>query len=210
MMIATGNLKGGCGCTTVLLLLAHHLSLDGKKVYLIDLSTNGALNLLYHRSMLLLENLPFEFFRSDERSAQVLVEKLKQDQAILLIDMPKTLVSKKLQDILVKVDCFIIPFQYTLLSLHAASAFSLLSAKFSKDSRQIFLPNNNFAGDFSGELWVQQESLRSIGKLSSAIPAVAPLINLRSMSISPAALFQLDPTLRLLCGQYLFNSNLNP
>ncbi|MDN3586153.1 hypothetical protein QWY86_05715 [Pedobacter aquatilis] len=203
MIISTGNLKGGCGCTTVLLLLAHHLSYSGKKVYLIDLSIEGALNLLYHRSLLLLECLPFEFFRTDEHKVNSLLARLEGDQGIILIDIPKTLSSKKVQEVFAKVNYFIIPFQYGLLSVHSASAFSLLIRGFAERSKSIFLPNNNPPEDIPDELWEQQQSLRALGQLSSSIPVVFPLITLRSMHLAPACLFQLSPSLNLLCGQYL-------
>lgn len=204
MMISTGNLKGGCGCSTVLLLLAHHLSYCGEKVYLIDLNTQGSLTLLYQRSLLLQEKLPFEFFNSDEHKAATLIKRLIQDNSSILIDAPKQNTSPKLLQILRDVDCFIIPFQYVFTTLHASVGFSLLSKKLAADSKSIFLPNNNLTSDFPEEFWEQQESLRAIGKLSSAIPPLAPLINLRSMQLPPACLFELAPSLNLLCERYLF------
>lgn len=204
MMISTGNLKGGCGCSTVLLLLAHHLAYCGEKVFLIDLNAQGSLNLLYRRSMLLQERLPFEFFRADEHRADALVKKLIQGNPLILIDAPKEIAATKLQQILREVDCFIIPFQYLFTTLHASAGFSLLSKKLAARSKSIFLPNNNLSYDSPEEFWEQQESLRAMGKLSSAIPTVAPLINLRSMQVPPSCLFELQPSLNLLCEGYLF------
>jgi len=205
MIISIASLKGGCGCSSLLVLLAHHLSISGKTVYLIELSLPGSLDLLYCRSKLLEEQLPFEFFRSDMQKASLLIDRLNEQDHMLLIDIPKTFSDRNLQVILEKVDRFIIPFQYDLISLHAASGFSLLINKFSLNSKSIFLPNRNGDTHFDEELQSRQEMLRSLGALSAPIPLIVPLINLRSMQLPPACLFELAPSLQLLCNQYLFN-----
>jgi len=205
MIIATGNLKGGCGCSSMLLLLAHYLASTSKIVYLIDLSLQGSLDLLYSRSLLLKERLPFEFFRADTAKALLLVSRLDQENTVILLDLPKTFGEENLQSIIEKIDRFIIPFQYQFTGLHAATGFSLLIKRFAKQSKSIFMPNMNSPSEFLDRLWESQEMLRSIGQLSAAIPLVPAMMNLRSMYLPPACLFQLSPTLELLCNQYLFN-----
>lgn len=209
MIISTGNLKGGCGCSSLLLLLAHYLAGGPKTVYLIDLSLQGSLDLLYSRSLLLKERLPFEFFRSDIAKALFLIGRLEEENTVILLDLPKTFGEENLQSVIKKTDRFIIPFQYEFTSLHAATGFSLLIKRFAKHSKSIFLPNMNSPNEFPDRLWESQEMLRSIGQLSAAIPLVPAMMNLRSMDLPPACLFQLSPTLQLLCNQYLFNP-LNP
>ena len=209
MIISTGNLKGGCGCSSLLLLLAHYLSGGPKTVYLIDLSLQGSLDLLYSRSLLLKERLPFGFFRSDIAKALFLIGRLEEQNAVILLDLPKTFGEENLQSIIEKIDRFIIPFQYGFTSLHAATGFSLLIKRFVKESKSIFLPNMNRPNQRNDALLENQEMLRSLGWLSAAMPQVPAMMNLRSMHLPPACLFQLSPTLQLLCNQYLFNP-LNP
>ncbi|MFC3560185.1 P-loop NTPase family protein [Pedobacter jamesrossensis] len=205
MIISSSNLKGGCGCSSLLMLLAHYLSGGTKTVYLIDLSLQGTLDLLYNRSLLLKEQLPFEFFRSDIAKAPVLIGRLMGEDSIILLDIPKTFGEKSLHVVLEQIDRFIIPFRYELIALHAATGFSLLIKRFACHSKSIFLPNMHAPDEFPEELWENQEMLRSIGQLSAAIPTVPAMMNPRSMGLPPACLFQLAPALELLCNQYLFN-----
>lgn len=204
MIIALSNLKGGCGCTTLSLVLAHYFSQKKKQVFLIDLTYEGSLEVLYSKSMLLNERLPFEFFTSDLNRIEVLIDKLQAEkEAVILLDLPKAFANPSLMRLMRCVEIFIIPIQYGVLNTSAASRFALLSSKISPMSSSIFLPNMSSSGGFDDELSAQQKSLRSLGDLSSAISLHPALLELPSMSLPPSCLYELAVSLDLLYSKYI-------
>lgn len=204
MIIALSNLKGGCGCTTIALLLAHYFSQKKKQVFLIDLTYDGSLEVLYSKSMLLNERLPFEFFNSDLSKIGFLIGKLKTEKnAIILLDLPKLFASQSLMSLMTLVEIFIIPFHYGLLSTSAACRFAILSSKISPMSSRIFLPNMTSSGSLDDECFEQQKSLRSLGDLSSAISLHPAMLELRSLNLPPSCLYELAISLNLLYSNYI-------
>ncbi|RZJ69580.1 MAG: hypothetical protein EOO45_13480 [Flavobacterium sp.] len=204
MIITLSNLKGGCGCTTLSLLLAHYFSQKKKQVFLIDLTYDGSLEVLYSKSLLLHERLPFDFFTSDLHKVEFLIDKLKGEKdAIILLDLPKVFANQQLMRIMTFVEIFIVPFQYGFISTIATTRFAILSAKISPMSTSIFLPNMVLPGDFNDDFIEQQKSLRSLGHLSSAISLHPALIELRSMLLPPSCLYEIAISFDLLYSKYL-------
>ena len=204
MIIALSNLKGGCGCTTLSILLAHYFSQKKKQVFLIDLTYDGSLEVLYSKSLLLHERLPFECFTPDLHKIEFLIDKLEGEKdAIILLDLPKVFANQQLMRIISLVEIFIVPFQYGLISTTAAIRFAILSAKISPMSTSIFVPNMVLSGDFNDGFIDQQKSLRSLGSLSSAISHHPAMLELRSMYLPPSCLFELAISLDLLYSKYI-------
>ncbi|WP_231426451.1 hypothetical protein [Pedobacter sp. Leaf250] len=203
MNIAFSNLKGGCGSTTLVLLMAHYLASLNKTVYLIDLTYERSLEMLHQRSLLLEENLPFEFFASDLSKAPLLINKLSREDVVLLFDLPKLSEDQLYIRIFKEINTFIIPFTYGTLGISAAIRYALIAAKVAKNSNSIFLPNGQ-GEHVNGEHSISaQRLLRELGKLSAPLSFHLGLQSLESLSISAQILFDFWAPLGLLSDQYL-------
>jgi len=203
MNIAFSNLRGGCGSTTLTLLMAHYLASLNKTVFLIDLTYERTLELLHQQSVLLEEKLPFKFFATELSKAPLLLEKLSQQDAVLLLDLPKLSENEPLIKFISKVDIFVIPFSYGAVGFNAAIRYAVMTAKLTNKSSLIFLPNDRGEAQNGSNLEVQQQLLRKLGKLSAPLSFHLGLYGLESLSISAQILFDFWATLGLLSAQYL-------
>lgn len=203
MNIAFSNLKGGCGSTTLVLLMAHYLASLNKTVYLIDLTHERSLEMLHQKSLLLEEKLPFEFFSADLSKAQLLINRLSRGDEVLLFDLPKLSEDQHYLRIFTQINTFIIPFTYGTLGISAAVRYALIASKLAKHANSIFLPNGqgeNITGEHSSSA---QQLLRKLGKLSAPLSFHLGLHSLESLSIPAQILFDFWAPLGLLSDQYL-------
>jgi len=211
-MITMSNFKGGSGATTLLLLLAHYLANIGKKVVLIDTTLDQHLTRLHDRSVLLEEQLPFEFFSSSLSKVQMLIQRLNHDQAhTVLIDLPQFSFDADIFAIYKKLSIIIIPFQYGMLGLGPTIRFAITANRVIPKAKLIFLPNQLFANYLDADLLAeQQNALRLIGQLSTSIDLLSGLMQLASMHIPPICLISSAASLELLINQYIFPINYSP
>lgn len=203
MNIAFSNLRGGCGSTTLILLMAHYLASLTKTVYLIDLTYERTLELWHRHSVLLEEKLPFEFFATELSNAPLLLQKFSRQDALLLLDLPKLSENEQFLKLIKQIDAFVIPFSYGAAGFNAAIRYAVMIAKMTPESSLIFLPNDWGEGQKGSNLEAHQRLLRKLGSLSAPLSFHIGLQGLESLSIATQVLFDFWATLRILSAQYL-------
>lgn len=205
-MITLTNFKGGVGSTTLLLLLAHFLASLGKKVYLIDCSEDQYLTALHQRSVLLEEDLPFEFFSCQPEQVNLITGRLNTNKdEFILIDLPKLSLNKAIFSLYQKLSIIIIPFQYGMLGLSPSIRFALTASKVLAGCKLIYLPN--ILPEHSQEqIPEQQNVLRSLAPLTAPLYYQQGLSHLNSLHIPPIWLVNCSASLEVLCRHYIFST----
>lgn len=206
MIITINSSKGGAGSTTMLLLLAHYLGNQHEQVYLIDLTSEQSLVQLHLRSLLLEERLPFEFFSSSLSKSSLLIDRLeKQQNALLLLDLPKLSNDELLQSLYLRVERFVVPFQYGMLGISTSIYYASSISKAYPLVPLIFICNDLFSYQRNHQSDDQLEALRVYGKISPGISHMIPLSALNTLQISPACIFECKASLEVLNKIYLCN-----
>lgn len=207
MILTINSSKGGAGSTTMLLLLAHYLGSRHGQVYLIDITSEQSLTQLHRRSILLEEQLPFEFFSSTLSKSNLLIDRLeKEPNVLLLLDLPKLSGDELLQSLYSRVERFVVPFQFGMLGISTSIHYALSISKAYPTVPLIFVCNDFSSYRQDHQSHEQQEALQVYGKISPGISHMIPLSALNSLQISPACIFECQANLEVLNKIYLFNN----
>lgn len=143
MLILIGNQKGGCGKSTLTLLLANYLA-NEKKV------NSTVLDMDYQQSLYaksekakILENEPlYEIVPAHLESFPLMKKKLlasKRDR--IIIDLPGKMDDDGLIPIFAAADLILCPFSYDEFSVDSTVLFAMVIRKINKDAPLVFIPN---------------------------------------------------------------------
>jgi len=204
MVIAFGNTKAGTGKSSLLLLLASYLSSLHRRVYLIEVGDNGALNQFHQRSKILEHSLPFEYFACGLSGANLLISRLSAEaETFILVEFPSEGYNEDIVPLFLAADLLVIPFCYDVPTLHSSVYFACLSRRIKKGISLLFLPNrvsSRAAHDLREET---DRVLRQIAPVCAGITEHIGFQRISSMSLGAAFLKRSLPVLDLIYHHYL-------
>jgi len=205
MVIAFGNIKPGTGKSTLLLLLANYLASKGKKkIYLVDMQTEGALGLLFERSRMLEHQLPFEYFHCDlERFTLLFARLASEKDAYILIELPSSMHDERILSVFSELQILICPFCYDSPTLNSTIYFASLARRIKPQLTILFLPNriiSSAAYEFKQEI---DELLRQISPLCPGVGEHIGFQRISSLQLQPALIGRYCATLDLIYSLYL-------
>ena len=204
MVIAFGNVKPGTGKSTLLLLLANYLASKGKKkIYLVDMQTEGALGLLFERSRILEHQLPFEYFHCDLDHFALLFARLASVDAYILIELSSSMHDERILSVFSELQILICPFCYDSPTLNSSIYFASLARRIKQHLEILFLPNrivSSAAYEFKPEI---DGLLRQIAPLCPGIGEHIGFQRISSLQLPPALIDRSCATLDLIYSLYL-------
>ncbi len=205
MVIAFGNIKPGTGKSTLLLLLANYLaSKEKRKIYLVDMQTEGALGLLFERSLILEHELPFEYFHCDLDHFALLFARLASDlDAYILIELSSSMHDEQILNVFSELQILICPFCYDSPTLNSSIYFASLARRIKPHLKILFLPNriiSSAAYEFKPEI---DALLRQIAPLCPGIGEHIGFQRISSLQLQPALIDRYCATLDLIYSLYL-------
>jgi chromosome partitioning protein len=172
MIIIIGNQKGGCGKSTLTLLLANYLTQVQKiKVHVIDMDYQQSISQKYESAKILENAAPYEVIAAHLEHYPVIKELLRGTSGeVVLIDLPGKLDDDGLIPIFQSADLVICPFSYDEFSFNSTVLFSVVLKKINEKIGIIYVPNRVKA---NVRYETQQEvnaQLVKIGELTAALP----------------------------------------
>lgn len=142
MIIVFGNQKGGAGKTTLAMLFANYLSIIKKmNVLVLDMDFQKSIYSRYKEEQLLDNIEPYKVLPLNLAAATPVIDKLKEIDQIVIIDLPGRLDDPQLVPILESADIFIIPFHYDKTSFHSTFVFNTVSKQYNSKAKKFFVPN---------------------------------------------------------------------
>src|ERR1700744_3140863 len=135
MIVIIGNQKGGCGKSTLTLLLANYLTQVQKiKVHVIDMDYQQSLSQKYEKAKQLENKEPYEVIPASLEHFPVIRELIKNtDGEVVLIDLPGKLDDDGLIPVFRAADMVLCPFSYDELSFNSTVLFSVVLKKINLD-----------------------------------------------------------------------------
>lgn len=172
MIIIIGNQKGGCGKSTLTLLLANYLTQVQKiKVHVIDMDYQQSIAQKYESAKVLENKAPYEVIAASLEHYPVIKELLRDTAGeVVLIDLPGKLDDDGLIPIFQSADLVICPFAYDEFSFNSTVLFSVVLKKINEPISIIYVPNRVKA---NVRYETQQEvnaQLGKIGMLTAPLP----------------------------------------
>ena len=143
MIIIIGNQKGGCGKSTLTLLLANYLTLIKKcKVTVIDMDYQQSVSQKYQKAKILENVEPYEVLALELETYPDMKEVIAANpKDIALIDLPGKLDDDGLLPVFQSADLVICPFAYDEFSFESTILFSVVLRKISPEVRIVYVPN---------------------------------------------------------------------
>lgn len=144
MLISFANQKGGCGKSSIALLLGAFLAKNkGKKVVGIDLDKQRSFLGRYDKDKSLSENPLYEvLYYKPLDFISAIQKKELDDDVYYIIDTPNQL-DKEVLAVLVLSDKLIVPYNYSRVSMESTSTFmSVISKICDANSKLLFVANN--------------------------------------------------------------------
>lgn len=181
-IIAIANQKGGCGKTTLSVLLANYLAAQKKAVMVLDadlqrsLATMRKNDLDFYRMEPPYEVIPIDIF--DVEKVEETLNVASDFEGTVIIDCPGYVGNNGLMSIFSRADAVIIPFEYEKIVLESTTDFVALLNNIKSEShshaQSIFVPNRipaQFGTSSEKALWRQCRSMFAmVGKVSPDIP----------------------------------------
>lgn len=143
MLVLIGNQKGGCGKSTLVLLLANFLAIEKRQALtILDMDYQQSLFAKSQKSKIL-ENDPFYEIVPAALDDFPLMKKrlLKSPKAIILIDLPGKMDDDGLLPIFTSADLILCPFAYDEFSVDSTVLFSMVVKKLNRRAEVLFIPN---------------------------------------------------------------------
>ena len=144
-MILFSNIKGGVGKTSCCALFAQYLHEKGYPVTVLDADIQASL--LRHRERELSANpdanVPWAvsaLSTTDRKALLRVIDSLRTQEGIVLIDMPGTLNASNLDLLYTMADLAVVPISYDFDTIDATGIFIKVVRKV-KDIKLVFLPN---------------------------------------------------------------------
>lgn len=147
MLISFANQKGGCGKSSIALLLEAYLAKkQGKKVVGIDIDRQRSYLGRYDKDLSLSEKPLYEVVYYEPMELVSLIQEKKLDEdTYYIIDTPNQL-SKETLAVFVLSDKLIVPYNYSKVSMESTSTFMSVIAKVcNANSKLLFVANNIIA-----------------------------------------------------------------
>lgn len=208
-IIAFANQKGGCGKSTLCLLLANYLAYRKKNVCVIDTDIQQTLVQQRNDDVEFLEDdkMPFSiqgFDVADPETMQQLMENAKAYDGYVLIDCPGNMKDDGLIPILTNADYIICPFRYDQKTLTSTGAFvSILRELWGKlECKEVpilFVPNNVVRKGNIEEKKMWREVAKTFGMLGTlldAVPGRAALEKVNTYEITSAQRDIVEPVFK--------------
>lgn len=172
MIILIGNQKGGCGKSTLTLLLANYLTqVAVVKVHVIDMDYQQSISQKYEKAKVLENEAPYEVIAASLEHFPVIKELLRDTEGeVVLIDLPGKLDDDGLMPVFNSADLVICPFAYDEFSFTSTVLFSVVLKKINEKVGLLYVPNRikaNVRYETQQEI---NEQLLKIGNLTPIIP----------------------------------------
>ena len=198
-IIAFANQKGGCGKSTLCLLLANYLAWQKKNVCVIDTDIQQSLVLQRKDDEEFLEDstMPFSiqgFDVAEPEKMQQLMENAKAFDGYVLIDCPGNMKDDGLIPILTQADYIVCPFRYDQKTLTSTGSFvtilrNLWDTMKTRHIPLLFVPNNIVRKGNIEEKRMWREVAKTFGMLGTlldAVPGRAALEKVNTYEITSA------------------------
>ncbi len=143
MLVLIGNQKGGCGKSTLVLLLANFLAIEKRQTLtIIDMDYQQSLFAKSQKAKIL-ENDPFYEIVPAALEDFPLMKKrlLKSPNDIILIDLPGKMDDDGLLPVFTSADLILCPFAYDEFSVDSTVLFSMVVKKLNRRAEVLFIPN---------------------------------------------------------------------
>ena len=193
-MILFSNIKGGVGKTSCCALFAQYLHEKGYPVTVLDADIQASL--LHHRERELSAdaNVPWAvsaLSTTDRKALLRVIDSLRTQEGIVLIDMPGTLNASNLDLLYTMADLAVVPISYDFDTIDATGIFIKVVRKV-KDIKLVFLPNRiNSTENRADELKQREETVKILGKIGRVVPRIKQSVVIKRYStISPLDKFQ--------------------
>ena len=199
MNILIGNQKGGCGKSTIALLLANFFT-QGKaiKTTLIDMDYQQSIAQKFEKAKVLENTPPYEVIAAQLAHYPMLKELIRKSaKEVVMIDLPGKLDDDGLIPVFQSADLLISPFSYDEFSFDSTVLFAIVLRKINPKIPIIFIPNRVKANVRYETQQEVNEQLQKIGSLTAMIPDridfqrvntfMTPLTVVPSSSVSVAA-----------------------
>jgi chromosome partitioning protein len=172
MNILIGNQKGGCGKSTIALLLANYLTMvKFQKVTLIDMDYQQSIAQKFEKAKVLENKPPYDVVAAQLAHYPALRGIILQSPAeVVLIDLPGKLDDDGLLPVFGSADLLICPFSYDEFSFDSTVLFSIVLRKINPDIPIIFIPNRVKANVRYETMQEVNKQLSKLGTISSVIP----------------------------------------
>jgi chromosome partitioning protein len=172
MIIIIGNQKGGCGKSTLTLLLANYLTLIKKcTVTVLDMDYQQSIIQKFEKAKVLENEEPYEVIAAGLDDYPVLREVLNANpKDITLIDLPGKLDDDGLIPVFRSADFVICPFAYDEFSFESTVLFSVVLRKINPKVKIAYVPNRIKA---NVKYETQAEVDEQLGKSASLFPTVS-------------------------------------
>jgi len=143
MIIIIGNQKGGCGKSTLVLLLANYLTLVKKcKVTVLDTDYQQSVSQKFQKAKILENVEPYEVLALELETYPDMREVIAANpKDIALIDLPGKLDDDGLLPVFSSADLVICPFAYDEFSFESTILFSVVLRKINNEVRIVYVPN---------------------------------------------------------------------
>lgn len=143
MIIIIGNQKGGCGKSTLVLLLANYLTLVKKcKVTVLDTDYQQSVSQKFQKAKILENVEPYEVLALELETYPDMREVIAANpKDIALIDLPGKLDDDGLLPVFKSADLVICPFAYDEFSFESTILFSVVLRKINPEVRIVYVPN---------------------------------------------------------------------
>ncbi|OKS88786.1 ParA family protein [Mucilaginibacter polytrichastri] len=171
MNILIGNQKGGCGKSTIALLLANYLTMvKHQKVTLIDMDYQQSIAQKFEKAKVLENKPPYDVVAAQLAHYPVLQSAIMQSpEELVMIDLPGKLDDDGLLPIFGSADLLICPFSYDEFSFDSTVLFAIVLRKINPDIPIIFIPNRVKAN-------VRYETMQEVNKQLSKLGAMSAMI----------------------------------
>jgi chromosome partitioning protein len=172
MIIIIGNQKGGCGKSTLTLLLANYLTLIKKcKVTVLDMDYQQSLIQKFEKAKVLENQEPYEVLAIGLEDYPVMHEVLAANKKdVTLIDLPGKLDDDGLIPVFKTADLVLCPFAYDEFSFESTVLFSVVLRKINPKVAITYVPNR-IKANVKYETQVDvDEQLAHFGGISTPIP----------------------------------------
>lgn len=172
MIIIIGNQKGGCGKSTLALLLANYLTLIKKsKVTVIDMDYQQSVSQKYQKAKILENVEPYEVLALELETYPDMKEVIAANpEDIALIDLPGKLDDDGLLPVFQSADLVICPFAYDEFSFESTILFSVVLRKINPEVNIVYVPNR-IKANVKYETQVDVDAqLAKFGSVTQALP----------------------------------------
>jgi len=172
MIILIGNQKGGCGKSTLTLLLANYLTQAKKvKVHVIDMDYQQSISQKFEKAKVLENEVLYEVIPAGLEHFPVIKELLRDTEGeVVLIDLPGKLDDDGLIPVFHAADLVICPFAYDEFSFTSTILFSVVLKKINEKVGIVYVPNRIKANVRYETQQEVHEQLEKIGGLTPVIP----------------------------------------